>query len=238
VLARLMSVCWALVFAVVAVAPIQAAAGAEPTTWTVDRLAGTATLVVLGDSISAVPSPYCGWPNCWPQRVAFEWPTTNLSRSGAQPGDLLPGGWCYRECWSDWGEQVIAQIGQLQPSAVALAIGAVPYGWIGQAPVDYLTNMRAVADRIRAVSPRSTILLVHTPGFRASHGLTWIWVDYGTGLDAYAATQPNMGYYDAARDLPWADSDTAGMFAPDATHPNNAGQVGIAVGVISRLRWL
>ena len=222
------------------VTPAAAAETSALTTWATDRANGTATVVVLGDSISAVPSPYCTWPNCWPQRVSFEWPVTNLSRSGAMPQDLLPGADCVvRTCWyTDWGAGVMAQLPGLNPSVVIVALGAVNYGYIGQHPLDYLAAMRALSERIRALTPRSTILLVHTNGFRASHGLTWIWIDYGSGLDTYAATQPNMGYYDGARDLPWADTDTSGAYAADKTHPIAPGQIMLAVGIIGRLRWL
>jgi lysophospholipase L1-like esterase len=210
------------------------------TTWSADRAAGTATVVVLGDSISAVPSPYCAWPNRWPDRLAWEWPTVNLARSGVMPQDLLANGNCIlRASWyADWGAGVMARLPSLNPSLVIVALGAVNYGWIGQHPIDYMNNMRALCDSIRSLTPRSTITLVHTPGFMASHGQNWIWVDYGKGLDAYAASQPNMGYCDLARDLPWADSDTSGAFAPDRTHPSNAGQVMMAVGIVGRLRWL
>jgi len=208
------------------------------TTWSADRAAGTATLVVVGDSIPA-GGPYCGWPNCWPGRAAWEWPTTNLARSGAMPGDLIPGGWCYRVCWYDeWGAGVLAQIGQLQPSGVLVELGTVPYGWLGQHPTDYLASMRALVEGIRAVSPRSTILLVHGPGFVASHGLLWILVDYGAGLDAYAASLPNAAFFDFARVGPWSNTDTAGVFASDRVHLSNAGHVVLAVGVVTWLRGL
>jgi len=211
---------------------------AEASTWAADRDAGTATITVVGDSISA-GSPFCAWPNCWTTRVGWEWPTTNLARHGAQPGDLVPGGWCDRPCWyTEWGAAVMAEVAQRQPSAVIVALGAVSYGYIGQHPLDFAAAMRALVDDIRAVSPRSTIVLVHTPGYVASHGQYWIWVDYGRALDAIVQETPNSAYIDEARDLPWANTDTSGAFTADHVHPGQSGHVMMAVAIIVRLRWL
>lgn len=213
------------------------------TTWAAARDASptTAKVVVLGDSLSCSPSPYSAWPNSWVGRVAWEWPTvTNLARSGAMPQDLLPGAdTIVRSSWyADWGAGVMAQVGQLQADVVVVWLGTVNYGSIGQHPNDFMAHERALCDSIRTRSPSSTILLVHGPGFVASHGQKWIWVDYGTRTDEYVRSQPNMGYCDLARDLPWSDSDTSGAFVSDHVHLNNAGQVMAAVGIIGRLRWL
>jgi len=212
---------------------------AEPTTWAVDRDAGTASLVVLGDSISVGP-PFASWPNVWPGRVSWEWPVTNLSRHGVMPGDLVPNGWCgSRAPWyTDWGAAVIAQVGQSQPSAVIIALGAVPYGFIGQHPVDFAASLRRVVDSVRQVSPRSTIVLVHTPGFIAAHGQHWIFVDYGSRMAEIVEETPNSAYVDLARDLPWANTDTSGAFTADHVHPGQSGHVMMAVGIVVRLRWL
>ncbi len=216
-----------------ATADVGALAGS---TWAQDRDAGNGNVVVIGDSISA-GAPFCAWPNCWVDRTSWEWPTTNLARHGAMPGDLIPDGWCDRACWyADWGVNVMAQVVHVQPSVVIVALGAVPYGFIGQHPLDYAASMRALVASIRELSPRSTVMLVHTPGFVASHGLYWVFVDYGRALAQIADDTPNVDYVDLARDMPWSNSDTSGAFTADRVHPNDAGHVMMAIAVIGALR--
>ena len=203
-----------------------------------------ASIVVLGDSMSTgygTSDPN----NAWVKRVDAAFPATavtNLSVDGALTSDFLPAGiGVQRRPAGNLRPTAVSQIQTLQPSLVIIEVGANEYGTDRDPVATYRANLADLTNRIQAVSPDSTLLYVHSTGFDyrwAALPIDFAWTAYGSAMSA-VATAESADYLDLTKFLPWADTDTAGLYvanefgAGNTVHWKDAGHVA-AAGVIQQ----
>jgi len=200
------------------------------TTWRNDK----SSAVILGDSLSTGYG--CAHPyNHWSRRMEWSFPTTaihQLARSGSCAEDLIAGGRWYAE----WGTHVMAQVQQVQPRLLVVALGANNYGYFSMPVEQYRLGLDRLAARLRVLSPDSTILWVHTNGFRGHTAA--LWVSYGVAMRELAELDDNADYLDLAAILPWGGGDNAGLYLGDQTHLNDAGHVAMAAALMTKLDYV
>lgn len=182
-------------------------------TWQTNRT----HLAMIGDSRQTDYG--CGHPyECYPWRLEWTWPGTTihrLGRSGAATTDFAPAG--------RWPETraAIPRIGELQPGLVLIALGTIDYGFYSKPPAVFLADYTALCQRVRAASPDSTLLLIHTMGFRMHTAADW--EQYGRNTDQLARQLGNSSYLDLASMFPWHDGTAAASkWYYDNPHPNCA----------------
>ncbi len=214
-----------------------------PTTaaaWCADQ----ASIVVLGDSMSTghgTSDP----ANAWVKRIDAAFPdtaVTNLSANGALTSDFLPAGvGVQRRTEGNLRPTAVSQIQTIQPSLVIIEVGANEYGTDRHPVTTFRANLTDLTDRIQTASPNSTLLYVHSTGFDfrwAPLPIDFDWSDYAAEMSSVAAAEA-ADYLDLTEFLPWASTDTAGLFVVDefgpntTVHWNDAGHVA-AGGVIQQ----
>lgn len=203
-----------------------------------------ASIVVLGDSMSTghgTSDP----ANAWVKRIDAAFPDTavnNLSVDGALTSDFLPAGiGVQRRPAGNLRPTAVSEIQTIQPSLVIIEVGANEYGTDRDPVTTFRANLTDLTNRIRAASPNSTLLYVHSTGFDfrwAPLPIDFDWTDYDAEMSA-VATAESADYLDLTEFLPWADTDTAGLYvaneygAGNTVHWKDAGHVA-AAGVIQQ----
>ncbi len=202
-----------------------------------------ASIVVLGDSMSTghgTTDP----ANAWVKRIdaAFPAAVTNLSVDGALTSDFLPAGvGVQRRPSGNLRPTAVSQIQTIQPSLVIIEVGANEYGTDRDPVTTYRANLADLTNRIQAVSPNSTLLFVHSTGFDyrwAALPIDFDWAAYHAQMSSLATAEA-ADYLDLTKFLPWADTDTAGLYvaneygAGNTVHWKDAGHVA-AAGVIQQ----
>ena len=203
-----------------------------------------ASIVVLGDSMSTghgTSDP----ANAWVKRIDAAFPATtvtNLSVDGALTSDFLPAGvGVQRRPAGNLRPTAVSQIQTIQPSLVIIEVGANEYGTDRDPVTTYRANLTDLTNRIKVASPNSTLLYVHSTGFDfrwAPLPIDFDWADYDAEMSA-VATAESADYLDLTKFLPWADTDTAGLYvaneygAGNTVHWKDAGHVA-AAGVIQQ----
>lgn len=195
-------------------------------TWQTNR----AHLAMIGDSRQTDYG--CFHPyDCYPWRLEWTWPSTTihrLGRSGAATTDFAPNG--------RWPEtrNAIPTIGQLQPGCVIIALGTIDYGYYSKPPAQFLADYTALVGRVRAASPNSTLLLVHTMGFRQHTAADW--EQYGRNIESVARSVGNACSLDLASMLPWYDGVQPNRWYYDNdAHPNCATHMAMFMAIHERL---
>jgi lysophospholipase L1-like esterase len=187
--------------------------------WCTDLATGDPIIDILGDSImtgDVAPA----FPDRW-------W---NVLRGGLR-GDIAPNA----EVWTG---------GSIDGSATADYIPGGPYvghteftvhqpslilmdwginDWAGNVPVAvFKAQYQQIIDRVRVLTPTSTIMLIHTPWVynptvMAAHGPQQ---PYAAAINELAATNSTL-----LLRLEWGfPGDRLELYAPDLVHPNAAGQ--------------
>jgi acyl-CoA thioesterase-1 len=196
-----------------------------------------ASLAVLGasDSTGAFTTGYSSPDETYSPTTYgwFRWVTnnasqyfgtqaTNYSRNGARTSDFLPGGrWPITT-------GAIADIGRKQPSLVLITLGGNDY-LQDVPPQEFKANLTQVVQDIRAVSPRSDILLVslwHIARTNPPHG----WSQYTTAMFEVAVSEVT-GLADLNQYFLRSDQDTAGLFDADRIHLTDAGNMVVAAAM-------
>ncbi|MPZ81246.1 MAG: hypothetical protein GEV28_12940 [Actinophytocola sp.] len=236
-----------LVLAAASLTTVTVAAAADSTTtsaqndtWCTDR----DSIVVLGDSLSTghgASDP----ANAWVRRTQAALPdtdVTNLSADGALTSDFLPAGvGVQRRPAGNLVPTAVSRIQTIQPSLVIIEVGANEYGTDRDPVTTYRANLTNLTDRIQAASPDSTLLYMHTTGFDyrwATPPIDHAWTAYDAAMTTVATTE-SAPYLDLTEFLPWADTDTAGLYvenefgAGNTVHWADAGHVATA-GVIQQ----
>lgn len=195
-------------------------------TWQTNRT----NLAMIGDSRQTDYG--CFHPmECYPWRLATTWPGTTihrLGRSGAATTDFSPTG--------RWPETraAIPKIGELQPGMVIIALGTIDYGYYSKPPATFLADLTSVVNRVRTASPASTLLLVHTMGFRIHTAADW--EQYGRNTAQVARAAGNAGFLDLASIFPWYDGTLPNRFYYDNdAHPNCAMHLAMYSAINERL---
>lgn len=225
----------ALILGIV-VAPSLTASAGPAGSWCVDH----SRITVLGSSSAAgVGStgyngngPYAPTRNGWWSRVSRNtqaaWQTqgTNNAMGGAVTADFLPGG--------RWPSTTgaVEQIRTERPSLVIIALGNNEY--LNQInPATYEANLRALVTNIREARPGVDVLILQS--WRpAKANPTYTFDKYGAAA-FHVASSMGAGLYDLRQHMDPADTDAAGIYAPDKIHPNDAGHSIIASAVWSYL---
>lgn len=229
-----------LLLLLLAVLPGSAAAGGAQGSWCADRsritvLGGSSstgyqtTGYVAGGAGTYQPTRH-GWWRRVAEQAAGAWGTqaTNNSRNGARTDDFLPGG-----RWPVTAGAV-AQIRAEQPSLVILQLGGNEYLAEPQVdPVTYEATLRRLVGDIRAARPGVDLLIIISPR-AARPGAVHPWTAYGAAMGRTARTL-GAALLDMRQLIDGSDTDTAGVWAADGKHVNDAGQLGYAGAVWSQL---
>lgn len=207
------------VAAVLLASTATASASSGPLTWCHDKT----SLAVLGDSGSTgagVSHAENRWTNVV-QGIFGTATVTNYSHDGAMVSDYLPGG-----RWTQTTGATADLVGR-KPSLVMIELGANEY-YNQVDPNVYATNLATLISNVRAASPTSTVVLVHSwliGTTVAPHLYEWSsWEQVMT----QAAISGGYGLVLWTQTMPPVVTDTAGLyyfFSPSdhVGHPNDAG---------------
>ena len=190
-----------------------------------------ASLAVLGDSGSTGlgTTGYASQDDSY-FRTAYGWykratdeaksnygtASANYAHNGAMAADFLPGGrWPLTT-------GALVQIEQTKPSLAIIELGGNEY-LSAQGPDAFRTNLTELVTRIQTASPRTAVLLVAIWDI-AAPGAALPWSQY-VGAIRDTAIARGVAMVDLRQYIPRADLDRAGLYNPDRTHLNDAGNM-------------
>ncbi len=208
------------------------AAVVAPGRWCEDLERGNPVIDVLGDSMmsaTAASQESYRWHQMLGQslrdRGAQVWAGGAID--GSVTGDYVPGG--------RYANHVEFTVNR--PSVVVLSWGIAQ--WAGQHPLDrYREDYQRIVDRIRVLSPQSTVLLVW-PSWAYPE-----WMDWGRPVKQQQYQQVMRevaaanGVYFVGGEWWFPGDDRAGLYSPDRVHHNDRGQVVFYAGMRSYLLGL
>jgi acyl-CoA thioesterase-1 len=199
-------------------------AAATASTWCTDKTA----LDVLGDSATTgdgIADPN----NTWVAKLRGSNPTTKITthaHGGAIVSDFLPGG--------RWPETTSAvdEIGAAKPALVIVELGGNEY-YRDVDPAKYQADLVTLTNKLKAASPRSTLLYVTIWNFapRLSTSVH-VWNEYAE-VTRQQAVKAGGWWIDLRQFFPGTHAEDANtkLIGPDGIHADDAGNAVVHAAV-------